>query len=252
MITYEQPLNELIRVSLRLEHLFNKIEENIHLPSNWGARNALAGLLEIVNIVDRPDLKTKLTKALSYHAEKLTPLRDSPQVDGEKLGQLLDNLDYLIDHLYALPGKIGHPLRESEFLNNIRSHLNNPGGACNFSLPAYQLWLEQPFQVREQSLQHWYHEFEPLHQATNILLQLTRGARKGEHKTATAGFFQDTLDADLQGELIRVSVPNNVNIYPEISVGRHRISIRFYDLIQGERAKQTQEPVEFLLTYCAF
>jgi len=248
-IIFEQPLNEHMRACLRLEHLFSQIQQTIDQPSEWASRSCLHSLLKILNVVDRPDLKNKFTKALSDHASVLTQLERNPQVDSTKLRVFLDQLDALIDQLYAMNGKIGQCLGENDFLAGVRSHMNNPGGPCNFSIPSYQLWLNQPDHQRSQDLQRWHDEFAILEKAVQLLLQLTREFTKPNKHLAEGGFYQQALDSNSHGEMVRVIVPSSLNIFPEISVGRHRLSVRFYqgDLLQKPR--QTSDAVQFVLMY---
>lgn len=253
IITYEQPLNEHIRVCLRLEHLFQQILLNIDNSSEWGSRTAILALLETANVIDRPDLKTKLTKALTQHAATLTQLEVLPQVDSSKLRTVLSDLDRLIDQLYATQGKIGQNLRNNEFLNAIRQHLYNPGGAVNFSNPAFQLWLQKPAVNRMADLKIWFKEFDLLRDVVDILLRLTRQSSLPTEKYADNGFYQQALDPHAICELVRVIVPVNSNLYPEISVGRHRLSVRFLEPNCHElgRSKQVDYNVTFKLTCCS-
>ncbi|MBA2653951.1 MAG: cell division protein ZapD [Gammaproteobacteria bacterium] len=253
IITYEQPLNEHIRVCLRLEHLFEQIVNNLENPTDWGSRTAILALLETVNVIDRPDLKTKLTKALTQHAATLTQLEVLPQVDGSKLRTVLSELDRLIDQLYATQGKIGHNLRGNEFLNTIRQHLYNPGGAVNFSNPGFQLWLQQPSVTRINDLKIWVKEFDQLRDVVNILLRLTRQSSLPIEKYADNGFYQQALDPNATCEMVRVMLPVTSNLYPEISVGRHRLSVRFLEPNCHElgRSKQCDYNLKFKLTCCA-
>lgn len=252
LIIYEQPLNEHIRVCLRLEHLFNQILNNIEIPTEWGSRATLIALLETLNVIDRPDLKTKLTKALTQHAATLTQLEVLPQVDSTKLRQVLNELDRLIDKLYATQGKIGQNLRNNEFLNSIRQHLYNPGGAVNFSNPALQLWLRKPTEERMEDLKTWLKEFDQLIDVVILILRLTRESNNAADKLAENGFYQQALDPNVSCELVRVALSSDTNLYPEISVGRHRLSIRFVrtNCHEQGRAKQTDLNINFKLTCC--
>lgn len=253
IIIYEQPLNEHIRVCLRLEHLFDQIEVNIENTSEWASRTAVLSLLETVNVIDRPDLKTKLTKALTQHASTLSQLEILPQVDSTKLRSVLTELDRLIDQLYATQGKIGQPLRTNEFLNGIRQHLYNPGGAVNFSNPAFQLWLQKPAVNRIEDLYTWFKEFDQIKDVVNLLLRLTRQSSLPIEKYADKGFYQQALDSNSACEMVRVAVPVTANLYPEISVGRHRLSVRFLEPNCHElgRSKQIDTNIKFKLTCCA-
>ena len=62
-IIYEQPANELLRTCLRLEHLFTQLDYHYqNCVSLYHLRSAIRLLLEIINILDRPDLKSKLSQ----------------------------------------------------------------------------------------------------------------------------------------------------------------------------------------------
>jgi cell division protein ZapD len=253
LIIYEQPLNEHIRVCLRLEHLFEQTLFNIESTTEWGSRTTLLAILETLNVLDRPDLKTKLIKALTQHAATLTQLEILPQVDSNKLRSVLTELDRLIDQLYATQGKIGQNLRNNEFLNTIRQHLYNPGGAVNFSNPAFQLWLHQPTVNRINDLKAWLKEFDQLRDVVNLLLKLTRQSSLPLEKYADNGFYQQALDPNVSCELLRVGVPINSNIYPEIGVGKHRATVRFVESNYHElgRSKQCDYSIKFKLTICS-
>jgi cell division protein ZapD len=253
MIIYEQPLNEHIRVCLRLEHLFNQILLHLNNSDEWSSRAALLAILETVNVIDRPDLKTKLTKALTQQASTLTQLEVLPQVDSSKLKLILSELDQHIDQLYATHGKIAQPLRTNDFLNSVRHHLYNPGGAVNFSTPAFQLWLQKPAVTRIEDLNTWFVEFNLVRDVVDLLLRLTRQSNLPIEKYADNGFYQQALDPHSSCELVRVAVPVSANLYPEISVGRHRLSVRFLEPNSREmgRSKQCDYNLKFKLTCCA-
>jgi cell division protein ZapD len=250
IITFEQPLNEYIRVCLRLEHLFSQVSQNINSHDEWQCRIALAGMLEALNVTDRPDLKSKITKALSQHAAVLTQLEEKPNVDHKKLQEILFELDSLMDSLYKTQDKMGHHLRNNSFLNNIRLQMANPGGASPFATPAFHLWLQHPAEQRIQNLNAWFAEFEQMRTAVKLLLQLTRGSTLPQSLVAHQGFYNHTLDPKLSYHLLRVTVPINKQVYPEISVGKHRLSIRFLELNIHDRPAQTLHAIPFELTCC--
>lgn len=249
-IIFEQPLNEYIRVCLRVEHLFERVEQNILGTSTGESRTALEAMLEILNVIDRPDLKTRITKALSQHAGVLAQLEQKPNVDHEKLQSILTELDQLVDSLYSLPDKIGQQLRTNSFLNTIRQHMANPGGACPFSTPAYYLWSQNSPEQRCQDLLAWFAAFEQLKAAVKLLLQLTRGSTTPEDLIAEQGFYQRSLDPKLAYHLVRVIVPLELQVYPEISVGKHRLMVRFLELSINDKGVQRVGDIDFKLTCC--
>ncbi len=232
-ITYEQPLNEPTRLYLRLEHLFKQLRNQLVMSGVHGSRLALEALLKIVDVADRPDLKSKLLQTLRQQSSSLSQLGSIPniEIDTNKLKNILAHLDQLIDGLHHRCGaKLGDKLRHSPFLKSIRLHLNNPAGPCNFNVPAYSLWLHQSETKRLNDLTQWAHEFDLLENAVTTILKLTRDSTPAQNVTANNVFYQQALDPTLPCQLLRVTVPIDYNLYPEFSVGKHRLSIRFKPL----------------------
>ncbi len=54
-------------------------------------------------------------------------------------------------------------------------------------------------------------------------------------------------------QLLQVQLPEGATLYPEISAGKQRFSLRFVELgLLDERGKQSAENVSFHLKLCAF
>ena len=51
-------------------------------------------------------------------------------------------------------------------------------------------------------------------------------------------------------QLIRVGLPADSGVYPEVSGSKHRFTIRFLEPSELERSSQTQDNLEFQLTCC--
>ncbi|CAN5245684.1 cell division protein ZapD [soil metagenome] len=250
VILYEQPINEHTRACLRLEYLFSQLQHGMETDSVWHSRLTISSLIDALNVLDRPDLKTKLTKELSRHQGSLIRHLQTPQIDQHKLKQVLKDLDYVLSGLNATNGKIGQELRDNEFLSNLRMYLANPGGGCGFDIPAYHLWLQQPSKKRMTDLHGWINQLEHIMTTVQLVLRLIRESTTAENKTALEGFYQTGLNPDVPYQLIRVAVPYDVNAYPEVSVGRHRLCVRFYSPDYQGRATQTTEDIAFKVTCC--
>lgn len=250
VIIYEQPLNELIRVCLRLEQLFSHLDHHIGDTTTLGTRNTIVSIIQLLNLLDRPDLKAKLAKELNYHLSALGRLENTPEIDQLKLNQLLEQLESLSHSLIDSNGKIAQNLREIELLNTLRLHLSSPGGACSFDTPIYHFWLQQPAKERQEMIMSWLKEFNNVRLATSILLQLIREGTKNQSKTAENGFYQELLDPQINLRLVRVTVPNDINAYPEISIGRHFVSVRFFVPTIHQRPAQYHNTLSFWLSYC--
>lgn len=249
-IIYEQPLTELMRVCLRFEHLFSQIDHYVTDTTSSGTRNIIAAIINVLQLLDRPDLKAKLAKELSHHMAQLIRLENTPKIDKDKLRFLLKQLEELARCFIDSNGKIGQNVREVELLNNLRLHLASPGGGCSFDIPVYQYWLHQPTEQRQATLKSWLDEFTNIRNAVTLILQLVRESSKVQQKTAEHGFYQELLDPQTNLRLVRVAIPSMVPAHPEISIGRHFLSVRFFSPTIRERPSQYLQHLQFWISHC--
>lgn len=251
-IYYEQPLNERIRTFLKLEFLFKQANHFLDGQTAWDSRMALFTILEIGTILARGDLKGETMKELERRAANLSRLEPSPGEDRHvRLEEILARLNNLVDRLYAMTGQIDQTLKRSEFLTSVKQRSTMPGGACDFDLPVLHHWLERPPEARARDLSAWLDSFGIINEATNLVLQLTRQSTSPVRECAERGFFQKSLDSNAPCQMIRVAVPANLPLFPEISGGKHRFTIRFMEQPNLDaRAVQTAADVEFELTCC--
>lgn len=249
-ITYEQPLNEKVRTFLRLELLFLQVQHSLEGGSEWGSRATLTSLIEILNVCSRTDLKTELLRELERHGVMLARLEQVPEVDQERLRELLAEVDTLIDRLHATSGQFGQSLKNNEFICNIRQRSSIPGGLCDFDLPVYHYWLQRPAKERLGDLRKWLSPLDPMWLSIELILRLTRESTASTAEVAAAGFFQRSLDQDVPCQLVCVTVPSALPYYPEISGGKHRFTVRFLAPATDGRTQQSVDDVKFKLTCC--
>lgn len=247
---YEQPLNEQIRVCLRLEYLFAQTSHYISGRSPWDSHQMLRLILDILQVIERIDLKNKFCQILNQYTHTLSQLKKLHNVDNEKLDTTLKQIERLVRHLHASQKKIGQELREDEFLTTMQQRLYTPAGTCGFSLPAYQLWLQQERPLRQQQILSWFKHFEQLQEIVDLVLKLMRGSTPFKAVCATGGFYQNNLDPTIPYQLIRIKLNATQNIFPEISLGRFRLAIHFFTLDITGRAAQTPDDVTFDLACC--
>jgi len=249
-IAYEQPLNERIRTFMRLEFLLQQMQANLDGQRMWDARASLQSILDVQSVFSRADIKTELIKELERLGSVLERLAENPNVDARKLTQVLADIDLYTDRLHSLPGPIGHELKDNELLSAIRQRSSIPGGACQFDLPGYHFWLEQPSERRHEDLLNWFRLFETPMLAAQLILRMIRESAPVTDVIALEGFFQQNLDATTPSQLVRVIVPATCPYYAEVSAGKHRFAVRFMTLRMNERDIPARETVSFQLT-CA-
>jgi cell division protein ZapD len=253
-IIYEQPLNEAIRICLRLEYLFS---QTLYLIENqddsfWNAHLALKSLLESIGLVERPDLKNKLGQLLNQYLGILSQLDKSPAVDQQKLRETITRLERAVNIIHEGQGRFGESLRNNEFLFAIQQRIYTPAGTACFNLPGYHLWLKQSSKDQKQMLQEWFSDFKLLKEVVDLLLELTRESSSFKTRMAKGGFYQTALDPQIAYQIVRILVPIEARAYPEISVGKYLITIHFFELNVNGRAKQIGDELAFDLALGKF
>jgi cell division protein ZapD len=251
-VVYEQPLNERMRTFLRLEFLYTQATYHSEMPNAWSARAAVASLLEILAITARGDSRSDVLKELERHAALLKEYQSKSGVDPSRLKSLLSNLLQLRDDLSSVGGNFMGPLRDSEFLSAIKHRSAIPGGTCDFDLPDYSYWLNRPPEVRAAEFGEWLALIRPLCDSIAELLWLTRQNTRSKPQTALGGVFQLQFERENPCQLVRITLPADTDLFPEISGNQHRCTIRFLNWTDAARRPQHVEvDVPFLLTCCS-
>ena len=248
---YEQPLNERMRTFLRLEFLYQQLLYNCDVDSDWATRGAISSLLEIMAILTRGDVRSEVHKELDQQIALLTRFQSQPGVDSGRLGALLGNLIVSRDDVDAVGTKFMQALKDCEFLSSIKHRSSIPGGTCEFDLPEYSHWLRQPFDRRSEDIANWLEKIRPLCDAVTEVLWLSRESAQPVEKTAINGMYQHRMQKDASCRLLRVSLPESSQLYPEISGSQHRFTVRFLEWSTiDSRAVQTHHDVKFKISIC--
>ena len=250
-VLYEYPLNERTRTFMRLEYLFRQAGHHLEGRSVWDSRATLNSIIEIIDIFGNTNLKSEVLKELERQTSNLRRLSENPGVDSNQLETLLATLGERINDMHEINGQIAGDLKTSEFLISIRQRSAIPGGTCDFDLPAYHYWLQQPARNRTRDLAGWLKNFDAIGQAIQLVLSLTRDSTPLQPAIAEKGVYQHTLDPSLPSQLVRIELPARLPYFAELSGGRHRFTARFMEFSTADdRARQTDLDVEFDLACC--
>lgn len=249
--TYEFPLNERVRTFMRLEHLFARVQRHAEGGDPWDSRAALTGLLEILAILGRGDVRSDVLREMERQAQTLGRLQHRAGIDTARLTNILESLDKLRERLDASEAQVGRSLKDNEFLAAVRQRVAIPGGTCGFDLPSLQHWLSLPAESRRDQLGAWLADLGPLDRSLRLVLMLLRESAAPTRETAENGLFQRSLESGSAYQLIRVQVDDAAAVFPEISGGKHRVTVRFLEQPDvAHRPKQVQRNVTFQLVCC--
>ena len=250
-IIYEQPLSERIRTFLRLEFLFHRAQHLLGQEAPWASRLTFEVIIDVMAVLSRADLKKEVIKELERHLGTLDALGANPNVDHERLHKVRMAVKSVLQTLYERNTVPGHELRYNELLNAVRQRSSIPAGTCDFDLPAFHFWLERPSSHRLRDLREWMSTFAIYRESIGLCLQLVRESAVATREAASSGFFQRNLGSSMPCQMIRVALPRGLALYPEISAGKQRFTVRF--LRPGDstsRPSQTGDDVDFDLHCC--
>jgi cell division protein ZapD len=239
---YEQPLNERMRTFLRLDFLYSQARYHSDRPDIWSMR---------VAITARGDVRSEVIKEMERHIQTLHAFQAKPGVDPSRLKDVVANLLRLRGELLNLNANFMHPLREQEFLNAIKHRSAIPGGTCEFDLPDYNFWLHRPVGTRMAMFNQWLDLLRPLCDSVVEILFVTRQSARPREETAVGGVYQINFERDNPTQLLRLELPADSDLYPEISGSHHRCSVRFMSWTDlSQRATQSDRDVRFILARC--
>lgn len=239
-----------MRTFLRLEHLLIEAEHHLNSTSRWNRSAGLRTVLDILSILGRSDQRTEVTKELEMQAESLSALQNRPGVDGGRLSQVLDDIHDAISMMNNLPPHAALFIRDHDFLGSVVNRSAIPGGTCGFDLPGFHRWLSQPAEIQQRDLDGWYQHIAPYDQALQLIVGLIRDSSSLTDKTAKDGVFVQNIEQPAQ--MVRVMLPSGSSLYPEISAGKYRCTLRF--MLQDDinaRPVPTQENVAFKFALCS-
>jgi len=250
-IAFEQPLNERTRSFLRLEFLLAELEHHRRDTSDWGVRASVRALLDTLSVLGRTDLKSELLKDLGEQQAALQRFAARSDVSQDRLRRVLDEINAALGSLHQ--SAASHPaalLRENDFLYAIHSRSAIPGGTCRFDLAPYHRWLCRSPDAVEHDLDLWTRRLQAFGVGVDLSLRLLRTSSQPHGLAAKGGVFLHIPQAHYS--LVRVHVPQDCDVYPEISASKHRIAIRFMTLGDvNTRSVQETRDVPFRLQCCS-
>ncbi len=249
---YEFPLNERMRNFMRLENYFTQIDYFSHHRTIWDSQASVLLLIEILNILDRNDIRSEVTRELERNITILSNLLNVPGINIHRLNSTLDELEthkHALQHIEFKPNK---SIREDDLLNSIKQRVAISANVNSFDVPSFYYWLHQPIKTRQDQISLWLQEINPVADGICLLNRLLRDSQIFTQQIAVAGFFQQALNTQQTSQMVRIELPIDATYFPEISGSKHRVNIRFltYDN-SAQRPIQVTEDVEFNISCCS-
>ena len=241
-ITFQLATHFLSRISLRLEFLFKTINQACNESHEAIHRFALKNIIEIVEVIEKPELKSRFLKELiriEHVLKKNNLLENTP---------LFSDLAKQIHILNHVSGRFSNSIHEDDFLRTLRQIHHPNTKECEFNSPHLVLWFNSDPFLRQQTFSQWLDCLKDLEQTVTIYLSLLREATQYIPITAYNGFYQLSVSPKSVNHLILLKMDKTVGITPKLQLGHHSLTIRLYELATAHEIRDTTVNME--IAFC--
>jgi cell division protein ZapD len=236
-ICFEHPLGERTRLFLRLETLLQRVHDlRLRGARPLEATLVARELLELGELLARGDVRTELLKELERLELALHRWDGHRDAHGPRLAAALEEIGERRRRLFAVEGRFVDRLRACELLATLRQRVAMPGGLNGAEIPSYRLWIALDDEARAADLDRWIAILAPLRDALTTYLRLVRTSARFESCRAEGGNYEREIGGqDPPVHLVRLFLPSVPRLFPEISAGRYRLSVRFREFPDADR-----------------
>ena len=247
LTVYEHPLNEKVRLLMRLELIFNEIEHCKDTSKLDNVQPFFKFIFDCIELLERNDIRPTLSYYLDELERNLIRWANHPEIHDESLQSKLREAVSLQAEL-ANMNKACQKLKEDKFLASLRQRFAIAGGTCDFDLPHLHYWARKPNDEKQQDVAQWLGVIAPLKQALDLSLLFLRESSPFLTRVAENAFYQDNCDESIS--LLRVKYDTNLGIFPTISGSKHRFSITFMAPDSNCVKKSVSDTIHFKLATC--
>ncbi|WP_144393684.1 cell division protein ZapD [Pleionea sediminis] len=248
---FEFPLSQNYRQLLRLENTFSHFERLIRLNTEASNEASLLCIVNLLEYLSRIDMKTELIRELEAQTHQYEKLKSNPAVDVTKLENFLEQLAKLHQWAINYRGRLGDDLRQQPLIKNILTKQSLHTGVSSCDSPELSRFCRLSADKAKSYIEEWYHSFEGLKTSVSVILRLTRELSSFETGSAPMGDF--LIEKPNPGNtLLRIRLSKHDTVFPEVSAGKHRISIHFYYLDDKLTKLKCRKAVNFKYATCGW
>jgi cell division protein ZapD len=239
-------VQEKIRKFIKIEFLLNKIYYFKGKDDKSENYIALLALCELYEILSRSDIKSELIREIETQNSYFQSIKEMPQADSSKLNSVLEKQNILLKLIYSNEvnylDHLGRDILFKTILKNCFTQLQ----------PAsIDFWLSRDILIRETQIDLWLEPLIFIKRSIDFILEVVRKSGRFEDRMAEKGFFIEKLDPKKNVLLVRVTLTSDLYYYPQISVGKQRLTIMFMTKDDKNNLVPYQEDLSFILTTCS-
>lgn len=222
-ITFQLATHILSRMALRLEFLFKIINQACNESHEVIHRYALKNIIELVEIIEKPELKSRFIKEfirIEHVLKKNNTINES----------LFTKLEQQIHILNHVPGRFSNLIYEDEFLKTLRQIHHPNTNECEFNSPHLIMWFDLEPNARQEAIKNWVNCLNDLESTVSIYLSLLRETTEYKSIQVHHGFYQQNLPAQPVNHLILLKMDKLLKITPTLQIGHNNLIIRFHKM----------------------
>ncbi|MDP3560304.1 MAG: cell division protein ZapD [Legionellaceae bacterium] len=220
IITFQWTTHYLPKIAVRIESLCQSAEQACHETHPVIHQVALHNILEIIKIIEKPELKSRFLK--EFLRMEHACIKQGGDFPFQK--QLHDEIVYL-NHT---AGRFGEAIQSHPLLQSIRSGQSNHH-EIDIDCPQLLFWLKNDPEPRQHDLRKWLKCLQPLHKMVSLYLSLLKHTAVFEVIPMPQGFYQRNLPPRLTCQLILCKINRMYGLVPKIQLGNYGISLRLYE-----------------------
>ena len=247
MATFELAMTESSKLCARLEHVFLQIRTHIAQKGHAPRQLALESMIELLQVLDRPDVRTRLLYLVQGISEYFSAMPSSEAFRFDAL-----NADFALDmhYLRSEPTRLGHALAHDALLKQLRAYITMHGRSAYHLSPLCHLWQDLDEGTVIACFQRWFEPMLPLEACVMRIMKLMRLYYQSTVYDVPLGFAKWDIPKSMQIFFVGVSVADT--LLPTVSAGQQMVSVTFYQALWGQSQvmERYEAPVRFEWMIC--
>lgn len=241
-ITFQLATHFLSRIALRLEFLFKTINQACHESHEVIHRYALKNLIELIDIIEKPELKSRFIKEL-IRIEHV--LKKQATAVNLKLFEELETQIHILNHV---PGRFNNLIHEDQFLKTLHQIHHPNTKECEFNSPYLVMWLDLDPLLRQQAINNWVHSLKDLEYTVFIYLSILKETTEYIPIRAENGFYQYAFPVKTVNHLILLKMDKSLGMIPKLQLGHNNLTIRLYELVSAHEIND--KTIDMEIAFC--
>ena len=240
-IIFQLATHYLPKIALRLERLFLTIEQACEETHPIIHHYALKNIIEIIKIIEKPELKSRFIKELMRVENTLNKSQTGMS------NSVYASLFIQVQVLSHIAGRFGETIHQNPFIQSIRLSQSTHSSDCELDSPQLVLWLEHAASERQLDLTTWLNHLRTLHDTVTIYLSLLRTTAEFQTIDLVNGFYQRSLPSQMSCQLILLRMNTLCGLVPIMQLGHHGLSLRLCDATSMREVHHTDTAVDLAI-----